>query len=109
MAQNSNMPVFLSKALADFYADADQRKKDSGSIWGFYEKKGVNIPFLSPKRLSQQLGLSIKTLERMRKDGSGPPFIRTGSKQIRYPIIELDRWVSRQILIAETSSKDTPL
>jgi len=70
----------------------EQWKSASQSYYGFKQKHGLNIPFLSPKRLAEQTGISEKTWERMRRDGSGPPFTKIGNKRIQYPIVELEKW-----------------
>jgi excisionase family DNA binding protein len=84
----------LGNALADHQHAIQQQKQASQSHYGFQAKAGWNIPFLRPKQLAEQLGVSVKTLERMRKDGSGPPFTQLSGKQIRYPIRELEAWVA---------------
>ena len=70
----------------------EQLKIASQSYYGFRQKPGFNITHLSPKRLAEQTGISEKTWERMRQNGGGPPFTKTGSKRICYPIVELDKW-----------------
>lgn len=80
--------------LAKFAAASMHNAAASKSIYGFKQKEGVNVPFLTPKRLAEQLGVSVKALERMRKDGSGPPYTQFGKRFIRYPITTLDAWVS---------------
>jgi predicted DNA-binding transcriptional regulator AlpA len=92
----------LGNALADHKQAIAQQKQASQSHYGFQAKAGWNIPFLRPKQLAAQLGISEKTLERMRKDGSGPPFIKLRGNQIRYPIRELEAW------IATRTTKHTP-
>jgi excisionase family DNA binding protein len=76
----------LSGATAEKYKIASQTK------YGFVQRPGFNYPFLTPKRVAELLGVSVKTLERMRKDGSGPPFKKIGKKHIRYSVVELDAW-----------------
>lgn len=83
----------MANLLANYSKYIEQLKTDSKSKFGFFEKEGFNYPCMSPKRLAVQLDTSIKTLERLRKNGSGPPFIKYATKQIRYPITTLDAWV----------------
>ncbi len=52
-------------------------------------KKGC--PFLNTDQAAFYLGLSRRTLQTMRADGSGPDFRRHG-QQVRYHIDDLDRW-----------------
>jgi len=52
-------------------------------------KKGS--PFLSTKQAAHYIGLSPRTLERMRRTGEGPRFRKHG-RYVRYHIAELDAW-----------------
>lgn len=52
-------------------------------------KKGS--PFLNTDQAAFYIGLSRRTLEKMRAEGGGPPFRRHG-RYIRYHIDELDTW-----------------
>ena len=77
-----NLTGPLAGVAADILSgkDAEQRKIASQSHYGFKEKEGLNIPFISAKKLAQQLGVSLKTLERLRKRGGGPPFVKIGKR-----------------------------
>jgi hypothetical protein len=48
-------------------------------------------PFLSPEQAAHYLGLSVRTLQQHRSDGSGPRF-RRHCRHVRYHIDDLDRW-----------------
>lgn len=89
-----DLPSLIAGVAADSLsgAVADKQKSASQSHYGFVQKPGFNIPFLMPKRVAELLGISLKTLERMRKDGSGPPYRKIGKKHIRYSVVELDAW-----------------
>ncbi|MDR1460843.1 MAG: helix-turn-helix domain-containing protein [Campylobacteraceae bacterium] len=52
---------------------------------------------LTPKEAAKYVGLSISTLARMRLQGIGIPYIKTGKRNsaIRYPISALDKFLSR--------------
>lgn len=52
-------------------------------------KKGS--PFLNTDQAAFYIGLSRRTLEKMRSEGGGPPFRRHG-RYIRYHIDDLDTW-----------------
>lgn len=52
-------------------------------------KKGS--PFLSTAQAAHYIGLSPRTLERMRRTGRGPRFRKHG-RYVRYHIAELDAW-----------------
>lgn len=84
----------LSAILAKLAAESAQHTAASKSIYGLKQRAGVNTTFMAPKRLAEELGISVKTLERMRKDGSGPPYIHFGTKFIRYPIVTLETWIT---------------
>jgi excisionase family DNA binding protein len=62
-------------------------------------KKGS--PFLNTDQAAFYIGLSRRTLEKMRAEGGGPPFRRHG-RYIRYHIDELDNWSKAS---SETRSK----
>ncbi len=52
---------------------------------------------LDSKTAAAFLGLSIPTLERMRCNGSGPPFIRLGKgkrARIAYRLSDLEAWLA---------------
>ena len=48
-------------------------------------------PFLSTKEAAFYLGLSFRTLEKMRLRGSGPRFRKHG-RYVRYHLDDLDTW-----------------
>jgi hypothetical protein len=52
-------------------------------------KKGS--PFLNTDQAAFYIGLSRRTLEKMRSENTGPPFRRHG-RYIRYHIDDLDTW-----------------
>jgi len=51
---------------------------------------------LTPDELSDYLGVPIRTLDRWRSQGTGPPFVRFG-RAIRYPVPRLLLWVNEQL------------
>lgn len=69
---------------------------------------GVNLnhqrPFWSETELSVLTDIPKKTLQRFRKDGSGPPFIRFGQRTIRYPKDQFKLWLEKNAVIQDTSS-----
>ncbi len=82
----------------------DKLKETVKSYYGFVPEKGkfgpFSAPFLTPALLAKSLMVSKKTLERWRIAGGGPPFIMV-SKQVRYPIVELDNWVRASLINRE--------
>lgn len=64
------------------------------SYYGFKGKPGFKYIFLTPTQLAQAFQVSLKTIERLRSSGTGPPFIKFLNKTIRYPVTTLDQWVA---------------
>ena len=54
--------------------------------------------YLSEQEAAQYLGVSVKTLRRWRFDRRGPAYAKIGGKLIRYPLTNLDDWVSLQMV-----------
>lgn len=50
-----------------------------------------NCPFLSTAQAAHYVGLSRRTLEKMRTNGSGPEYRKHG-RYVRYHIDDLDAW-----------------
>jgi hypothetical protein len=48
--------------------------------------------FASPPEAAAVLNRSLVTLERWRKNGKGPPFVRFSGRKIEYPVPELMTW-----------------
>lgn len=48
-------------------------------------------PFLNSGQAAHHLGVTVRTLERMRQRGDGPPVRRHG-RSIRYHVDDLDSW-----------------
>jgi hypothetical protein len=57
---------------------------------------------MTPTELSQRLHVSIRSLERMRSDGSGPPWIRVSAGRrrgrIAYPEAGLQTWIEQRTI-----------
>jgi excisionase family DNA binding protein len=65
-------------------------------------KKGS--PFLNTDQAAHYVGLSRRTLEKMRTAGGGPRFRKHG-RYVRYHVDDLDKW-SAEHLKASTSEPD---
>lgn len=50
-------------------------------------------PLMRPPEAATYLGYSPKTLEKWRKNGEGPAFVRIGSR-VRYRKEALDAWIA---------------
>ncbi len=51
---------------------------------------------LTPKQVSEQLQISIRTLEGWRLSGSGPPFVRAGGRRVLYRWAALLSWLKER-------------
>ena len=51
-------------------------------------------PFLTPEQAAYYLGISVRTLQVYRSDGTGPR-CRRHSRHVRYHIDDLDAWSQR--------------
>lgn len=49
---------------------------------------------LSETETAEELSLSVRTLQAMRLDGTGPAFIKLTERRIGYAISELERWIA---------------
>lgn len=52
---------------------------------------------LSKKEMSQETGVSISTLDRLRKSGLGCSYIKKGKGDIFYPLTELAKYYTQTI------------
>jgi predicted DNA-binding transcriptional regulator AlpA len=50
---------------------------------------------------AERIGLSVSTLNKMRCDGRGPPFIKLTGKTIGYMTEDLDAWVAERRAMSE--------
>ena len=91
--------------VANFAETQAKHVADSHSKYGICEKPGFFIPFISPKRMAAQFETNIKTLERLRKTGEGPPWVKWGNKRIRYSVKLLDAWIDEQLKLAGFDSE----
>ena len=57
-------------------------------------QKSASSPILlTEKEAGKILGFSIRTLQKWRIEGQGPPFIRVSARAIRYRREDLDQWI----------------
>lgn len=54
----------------------------------------IGSKLLSPSDVADRLGLSLKTLARLRAENAGPAWIRVGLRAIRYPEADLDAFLA---------------
>lgn len=62
---------------------------------------------LDPKQAAAVLGVSWRTLERWRRHGAGPVFLRMSARSIRYRLSDVERWLDQQRR-ASTSATSPP-
>lgn len=90
------------KMAASLYADSKKAKgkssEDYKSKHGFLPLHGAHAVSLSPKDVAARLGVSEKTLERWRREGKGPPFVKVSYKRVRYMVKELDAWIDANMM-----------
>jgi len=56
-------------------------------------------------KAAEMLSLSVRTLQRLRVDGSGPPHIQLGLRRIGYRMADLEAWLaSRRRVSSSTTS-----
>jgi predicted DNA-binding transcriptional regulator AlpA len=65
-------------------------------------------PLLTPKQLSEITGISIQRLATMRMDGTGCPFIRLGSRAIRYERTAVEAWIKANTYTSTDEYSDQP-
>lgn len=55
---------------------------------------------LNKKEAAEALNLSVRTLEGLLRKPDGPPFVRLGSRMIRFPQAALLEWLARRTVNA---------
>ena len=61
------------------------------------------LELISPKIVSERLGVSISTLAKWRLDGSGPAFVKVGAR-VAYNSAMVEAWLASRI---RRSTSDT--
>lgn len=51
---------------------------------------------LNTKDAAHLLGFEPRTMEELRRKGSGPPFIRLSSRSVRYRLDALEQWLEER-------------
>lgn len=49
---------------------------------------------LTPEQTAERLGVTVGTLANWRTAGDGPPYVKMGSKLVRYPEDDLRSWLT---------------
>jgi predicted DNA-binding transcriptional regulator AlpA len=50
--------------------------------------------YLDEAATAQRLSVSTRTLQRWRRNGGGPAFIRAGVRRVIYDAAQIERWVA---------------
>lgn len=58
---------------------------------------------LTKKQAAEHLGVSVRTLETMMHNGTGPRFVKLGKKLVRFRQTDLDTWIEAQPSYSSTS------
>jgi predicted DNA-binding transcriptional regulator AlpA len=58
------------------------------------------MKFLTQEETAQRLNLTQRTLERWRRIGEGPRFVRLGPRRIAYREVDLDAWAEARTYIS---------
>lgn len=59
---------------------------------------------ITPKDMAELLDISVRTLERWRKDKCGPPYLRMGGR-IFYNMLDLKIWRQENMIYPERGRK----
>lgn len=51
---------------------------------------------LTTRQAAEVLGFEPRTMEELRRRGSGPPFIRLSSRSVRYRLDDLEQWLDER-------------
>lgn len=71
-----------------------------------------SIPFksspvlLTEKEVADYLGFSIRTVQKWRLIGSGPPFIRASTRAVRYRYSDLKQWLETRVRNSTSDTRD---
>jgi len=57
------------------------------------DSSGREAELLATAEAARRLGIGVSTLEKMRAQRRGPPFVRFGGNIVRYRLKDLDAWV----------------
>ena len=71
---------------------ADEEKIIFETLYAKYKKIA-----LSKKEMAQESGLSVSTLDRLRKSGLGCSYIQQGQGDVSYPLLELAKYYTNTI------------
>lgn len=56
----------------------------------------TELRLLTEGETAELLGMTVSFLQARRIRGGGPPFVRVGSRTVRYNVADLEAWVEKQ-------------
>lgn len=63
----------------------------------------VNKRCISGKEVEKLYSISNRTLQTMRQNGEGPPYVKLSSRKIVYKVDDLEAWIdSRRMITVDT-------
>jgi predicted DNA-binding transcriptional regulator AlpA len=62
----------------------------------------------SERDAARLLGVSVRTLQRWRRDGGGPNFVRLGARRVGYGEAELERWAAGRSYASRAAELNAP-
>lgn len=71
---------------------SSEEKVTFEALYAKYKKIAI-----SKKEMSRETGLSISTLDRLRKTGQGCGYLQVGSGDVSYPLLELAKYYTSTI------------
>lgn len=72
---------------------------------------GSNIldPIMSPQGAADYTGLTRATLQKLRTEGSGPPFIKVGKRLIAYRLSDIRSWLDGRVVASTADARERGL
>lgn len=61
------------------------------------DKVSSNLDLVDTQAAARKMGLGVSTLEKMRTQRRGPPFIKLARSLVRYRLVDLDAWISSRV------------
>jgi excisionase family DNA binding protein len=83
--------VRIVKSRCRYVSPCDGRK--ATTVVAYDHRMGERL--LSEAEVAEYLNVSIDTMRRWRREGTGPPYVMAGSRP-RYRREDVDRWLERQ-------------
>ena len=62
--------------------------------------------FLTPDETAQRLHIKKSTLATMRQRGDGPPYVKTGYRNILYRLVDIEAWETARTFSSTTQEKE---